>query len=63
VIHRLRENPYTADCRIKVTVDDGVVGLGGRVHTETARDAAVDDCWAVPGVFEVYDGLVVDQAA
>jgi osmotically-inducible protein OsmY len=63
VVHRLRENPYTDDCRIKVTVDDGVVGLGGHVHTPTARDAAVEDAWTVPGVFEVRNELVVDRAA
>jgi osmotically-inducible protein OsmY len=63
VVHRLRENPYTLDCRIKVTVDDGVVALGGHVHTPTARDAAADDAWAVPGVFEVRNELVVDRAA
>lgn len=63
VVHRLRENPYTDDCRIKVTVDDGQVGLEGRVHDRTAREAAADDAWAVPGVFEVHNELVVDRAA
>jgi osmotically-inducible protein OsmY len=63
VVHRLRENPYTSGCRIKVTVDEGTVGLGGRVDTTAAREAAVDDAWAVPGVFEVNDELVVDRAA
>jgi osmotically-inducible protein OsmY len=63
VVHRLRENPYTDDCRIKVTVDDGVVGLDGRVHTPDAKVAAAEDAWAVPGVFEVDNHLVVDRAA
>jgi osmotically-inducible protein OsmY len=63
VVHRLRENPYTVDCRIKVTVNDGHVGLRGRVHDRTAKDAAADDAWAVPGVFEVNNELVVDRAA
>ena len=63
VVHRLRENPYTDDCRIKVTVDDGQVGLEGRVHDRTAREAAADDAWAVPGVFEVHNELVVERAA
>jgi osmotically-inducible protein OsmY len=63
VVHRLRENPYTDDCRIKVTVDDGLVGLEGRVHDREAREAAADDAWAVPGVFEVRNELVVDRAA
>ena len=63
VVHRLRENPYTDDCRIKVTVDDGQVGLEGRVHDRTAREAAADDAWAAPGVFEVHHELVVERAA
>jgi osmotically-inducible protein OsmY len=63
VVHRLRENPYTDDCRIKVTVDDGMVGLQGRVHVPEAKEAAADDAWAVPGVFEVHNELVVDRAA
>ena len=63
VVHRLRENPYTEDCRIKVTVDDGLVGLAGRVHDREAMEAATDDAWAVPGVFEVKNELVIDRAA
>jgi len=63
VVHRLRENPYTDDCRIKVTVDDGLVGLQGRVHDPEAKEAAADDAWAVPGVFEVHNELVADRAA
>jgi osmotically-inducible protein OsmY len=63
VVHRLKENPYTLDCRIKVTVDDGLVVLHGHVHDRTAKEAAAADAWAVPGVFEVDNELVVDRAA
>jgi osmotically-inducible protein OsmY len=63
VIHRLRENPYTQDHRIKVTVSEGVVELGGRVDSLAAREAASEDAWAVPGVFEVDNHLVVRAAA
>lgn len=63
IVHRLRENPYTQDSRIKVTVHDGTVELDGRVETPTAKDAASDDAWAVPGVAEVANELTVARAA
>lgn len=63
VVHRLRENPYTQDSRIKVTVSDGVVELDGQVADPAARETAAEDAWVVPGVFEVHNELVVDRAA
>lgn len=63
VVHRLRENPYTQDSNIKVTVSDGVVELDGRVENPEARETAAEDAWVVPGVFEVHNELVVDRAA
>jgi osmotically-inducible protein OsmY len=63
IVHRLRENPYTQDYRIKVSVHEGTVELDGRVTSPTAKEAASDDAWAVPGVFEVANELIVDRAA
>jgi osmotically-inducible protein OsmY len=63
IVHRLRENPFTQDSRIKVSVHDGTVELDGRVESPTAKEAAADDAWAVPGVFEVANELVVARAA
>jgi osmotically-inducible protein OsmY len=63
VVHRLRENPYTQDARIKVSVADGVVRLGGRVPTPEAKAIAADDAWSVPGVFDVANGLEIRRAA
>jgi osmotically-inducible protein OsmY len=63
VVHRLRENPYTQDSHIKVTVSDGVVELDGSVENAAARETAADDAWVVPGVSEVHNELVVDRAA
>lgn len=63
VVHRLRENPYTQDFRIKVSVSDGVVELGGEVDTPVAKHVATDDAWVVPGVSDVNNELVVNRAA
>jgi osmotically-inducible protein OsmY len=63
VVHRLRENPYTADGRIRVSVSDGVVQLGGVVTTPEARAVAADDTMTIPGVTDVENRLEVRQAA
>jgi osmotically-inducible protein OsmY len=63
VVHRLRENPYTADGRIRVSVSDGVVRLGGVVNSPEAREVAVDDARTIPGVTDVRDSLEVRRAA
>ena len=63
VVGRLRENPYTADCRIKVQVHEGVVTLDGRVGSVAAKRLASDDAEVVLGVLDVQGDLVVAQAA
>lgn len=63
IVHRLRENLYTQGSRIRVSFSEGVVELDGQVETPAAREAAADDAWMVPGVFEVRNGLVVGRAA
>jgi osmotically-inducible protein OsmY len=57
IVSRLRENPYTQDGRIRVTVHDGVVRLSGRVPSSLARTVAGEDVESVPGVAEVELGL------
>lgn len=59
LVSRLNENPYTEDCQIKVDVSDRTVVLLGDVESSTARRAAADDAWAVPGVVEVDNRLRV----
>ena len=63
VVHRLRENPYTADGRIKVAVSDGVVELGGTVPSPEARQVAGEDARTIPGVVDVQNAIEVRQAA
>jgi osmotically-inducible protein OsmY len=63
VVHRLRENPYTADGRIRVSVSDGVVQLGGVVTSREARAVAEDDALTIPGVTDVQNQLEVRKAA
>jgi osmotically-inducible protein OsmY len=62
VVHRLRENPYTEDGRIKVSVHDGVVELDGVVPTPEAEVVAIEDVMSVPGVADVNADLVVRAA-
>lgn len=57
IVSRLRENPYTQDGHIKVTVHDGIVHLSGEVPTTIARDVAVEDIEGLPGVADVELGL------
>jgi hyperosmotically inducible protein len=63
VVHRLRENPYTADGRIRVSVNDGVVSLGGVVTSPEAREVATDDALTIPGVTDVQNEIEVRAAA
>jgi osmotically-inducible protein OsmY len=63
VVHRLRENPYTEDFRIRVEVTNGVVVLGGRVDSPMVKRVAGDDTWEVPGVVDVSNQLTVRTAA
>ena len=63
VVHRLRENQYTADGRIKVAVSDGVVELGGTVPSPEARQVASEDALTIPGVVDVQNAIEVRQAA
>jgi osmotically-inducible protein OsmY len=63
LVHRLRENPYTADGRIRVSVSEGVVRLGGVVTSPEAREVASDDAMTVPGVTDVDNRIEVRQAA
>ena len=57
IVSRLRENPYTQDARIKVTVHHGAVRLEGDVPTGVVRTEAVRDVESVPGVVDLDDGL------
>lgn len=59
IVSRLRENPYTQDTRIKVTVHDGVVRLEGEVPTDDVHDEALRDVETVPGVAELDDELKI----
>jgi len=63
VVHRLRENPYTQDYRIKVSVHDGVVVLDGEVGSREVRSVAAEDAQVVPGVRQVANELEVRVAA
>jgi osmotically-inducible protein OsmY len=63
VVHRLRENPYTADGHIRVSVHDGVVSLGGTVTSLEAREVASDDALTIPGVTDVHNEIEVRAAA
>jgi osmotically-inducible protein OsmY len=56
-VDRLRENPHTKDCDIKVDVKQRVVVLGGDVPTALAKRAAGDDAWDIPGVVDVSNQL------
>jgi osmotically-inducible protein OsmY len=58
VVDRLRENPQTKGCDIKVDVKQKVVVLGGEVPTWVAKRAAGDDAWDTPGVADVSNQLV-----
>lgn len=58
VVSRLRDNPQTKGCDIKVDVKQKVVILGGEVPHWVAKRAAGDDAWDTPGVVDVSNQLV-----
>jgi len=60
VVDRLRDNPHTADCKLRVDVKRGVVILQGVVPSRVAKRAAGDDCWDTPGVADVSNQLEVN---
>jgi osmotically-inducible protein OsmY len=50
----------TADAeRIRIETHDGTVTLRGTVRFWAERDEAVRAAWAVPGVIDVIDELVI----
>jgi osmotically-inducible protein OsmY len=59
IVSRLRENPYTQDAHIKVSVHHGAVRLEGEVPDRDGRTAAVEDVEAVPGVTDVEIDLQI----
>jgi osmotically-inducible protein OsmY len=59
LVHRLHENLYTQDARIRVDVDRRVIVLDGEVDSRAAKRAAGDDAWDTPGVVDVSNQLVV----
>ncbi|MGE0880189.1 MAG: CBS domain-containing protein [Acidimicrobiia bacterium] len=61
IVDRLRVNPLTEDCKLRVDVKRGVVILGGVVSSRLAKRAAGDDCWDTDGVVDVSNHLEVAQ--
>jgi osmotically-inducible protein OsmY len=53
-----RTAPFDAEA-ITIAADGGKVTLGGTVKTWHERDIVVDAAWAVPGVSQVKDDMVV----
>ena len=60
-VDRLRKNPYTADCDLRVDVKRGVVILRGVVPDRRAKRSAGDDCWDILGVRDVSNQLEVAE--
>lgn len=56
----LRRNAELDASRITVRTDGGRVGLSGKVHAWFERDIAERAAWAVPGVTEVHDDIVIE---
>ncbi len=59
IVERLRHNPLTAGCHLRVDVKQAVVILQGDVATRVAKRAAGDDCWDTLGVADVSNQLSV----
>jgi CBS domain-containing protein len=67
IVERLRQNPLTVKCTLRVDVKQAVVILQGDVTTRIAKRSAGDDCWDTLGVADVSNQLSVagdvDEAA
>ena len=59
IVERLRQNPLTADCTLRVDVKQAVVILQGEVASRIAKRSAGDDCWDTLGVADVSNQLTV----
>lgn len=58
----LAEDERTADYTIDVADDQGIVTLTGTVHSEAARDAAIEIAEAQEDVLEVINHIEVEAA-
>src|SRR6478609_5267632 len=59
IVERLRRNPHTAGCHLRVDVKQAVVILQGDVPDRIAKRSAGDDCWDTLGVADVSNHLSV----
>lgn len=59
IVERLRQNPLTAGCTLRVDVKQAVVILQGEVASRIAKRSAGDDCWDTLGVADVSNQLAV----
>ncbi|MEO5724274.1 MAG: CBS domain-containing protein [Ilumatobacteraceae bacterium] len=59
IVERLRQNPHTADCTLRIDVKQAVVIMQGDVATRIAKRSAGDDCWDTLGVADVSNQLSV----
>ena len=59
IVERLRQNPHTAKCHLRVDVKQAVVILQGDVDSRVAKRTAGDDCWDTLGVADVSNQLSV----
>ncbi len=59
IVERLRQNPHTAHCHLRVDVKQAVVILQGDVASRVVKRAAGDDCWDTLGVADVSNQLSV----
>jgi len=59
IVERLRQNPHTAKCHLRVDVKQAVVILQGDVDNRVAKRTAGDDCWDTLGVADVSNQLSV----
>ncbi|MCU1501457.1 MAG: oxidoreductase [Ilumatobacteraceae bacterium] len=59
IVERLRQNPHTAHCHLRVDVKQAVVILQGDVPSRVAKRTAGDDCWDTLGVADVSNQLSV----
>jgi CBS domain-containing protein len=59
IVERLRHNPHTAGCHLRVDVKQAVVIIQGDVPTRVGKRSAGDDCWDTLGVADVSNQLSV----